>query len=240
MNGQPRYGIYFAPERASAFWQFSSAWLGWDAETGEERTRPSLLAGAAADWDAAKLEKLIKVPKSYGFHGTLKPPFRLADGQSIELLSKRAEVFARSQKAFICANVGVAAIGQFIAFRLKTDPTAMQALAQETVEVFDPFRAPPPLEETAKRRAAGLTDRQEVMLQKWGYPYVFDEFRFHMTLTGSIDDASKQDRLASSLSEMASAAGASGAMRVSGIALYEQLTPETPFRLIRRLPFCGG
>jgi len=41
--------------------------------------------------------------------------------------------------------------------------------------------------ELARRRAAGLTQRQDTLLLRWGYPYVMEEFRFHLTLTGKLD-----------------------------------------------------
>ena len=41
----------------------------------------------------------------------------------------------------------------------------------------------------AKRRKPGLSERQEALLQRWGYPFVMDEFRFHMTVTGATDQA---------------------------------------------------
>ena len=31
-----------------------------------------------------------------------------------------------------------------------------------------------------------VTERQASNLDRWGYPYVFDDFRFHMTLTGPL------------------------------------------------------
>ena len=37
--------------------------------------------------------------------------------------------------------------------------------------------------------AHGLTPRQEELLDAYGYPYVFDEFRFHMTLTDRLSPA---------------------------------------------------
>ena len=38
----------------------------------------------------------------------------------------------------------------------------------------------------ARRRAAGLTLDEETNLIRWGYPYVFDAFRYHMSLTGRV------------------------------------------------------
>ena len=51
---------------------------------------------------------------------------------------------------------------------------------------LDRFRAPPPSEETARRRTAGLSGVQEANLARWGYPFVMEEFRFHITLSGRL------------------------------------------------------
>ena len=66
----------------------------------------------------------------------------------------------------------------------ETEPSAaLQALADACVEQLDRFRAPPSDAELARRRRASLTPRQDAMLVRWGYPYVFDTWFFHMTLT---------------------------------------------------------
>ena len=49
-----------------------------------------------------------------------------------------------------------------------------------------PFARPPGAAELERRRKAGLSAAQEKMLLRWGYPYVLDEFRFHLTLTGRL------------------------------------------------------
>lgn len=235
----PRYALYFAPGAESSFWRFGCAWLGRDPETDAGVMRPTLTGVAADDWDAAGLEALTVPPSNYGFHATLKPPFRLAEGCDRDGLESAACEFAAVQAPFACADVGVAALGRFIAFRLLSPEPKMQTLAAAAVEALEPFRGLQTPEELQKRRAAGLTERQEANLCAWGYPYVMDEFRFHLTLTGAISETGKRDRLAASLAEMAAAAGARGEMTVDGLALYEQPEAGAPFTLFRRLPFLG-
>lgn len=238
-DDSPRYAVYFAPGRDSAFWRFGCAWLGRDPETDEQLHRPSLSGPAAADWSDETVEAVTRAPAGYGFHGTLKPPFRLADGQSLDGLRTSFDDFADGRRAFDCESVAVQPLGRFIAFRITSDAAAMNALAADVVAHFDGFRRPAAEAELAKRRAAGLSARQDALLVEWGYPYVFDEFRFHMTLTGSIGDDGKRERLASSLRSMAQAQGAEGRLHVDGLALYEQPGTGRPFRLIHRRPFSG-
>lgn len=232
-----RYAIYFAPEPEGPYWRFGSSWLGRDAAQDLPLQRPGLVGAAVADWDEDALETLTASPRNYGFHATLKPPFRLATGQSVEGLIQAAQEFARTQRPFDCPSVGVAALGRFIAFRMLTPCPAMTDLADACVRAFEPFRAPLNQAELAKRHAAGLTPRQAALTADWGYPYIFEEFRFHMTLTGAIADDAARGRLAESLKVMAETAGAFGAMRADAIAVYEQPAPGAPFRLISRLPF---
>ena len=231
-----RYALYFAPAETSAFWRFGSAWLGRDAATGGTLARPALHGPAQADWTAEALQALTAAPRRYGFHATLKPPFRLAEGRTIAELTAAAEAFAAKQKPFECTTE-VAALGRFIAFRLASLSEEMAALAGSAVRTLDPFRAPPPPEETARRQAAGLTARQQAMLAEWGYPYVFEEFRFHMTLTGPINDEAARERLVESLRAMAGKAA--GPLEVDAVAIYEQPAPDAPFTLFRRLPLGG-
>ncbi len=101
---------------------------------------------------------------------------------------------------------------------------------------FDAYRAPPDAAELAKRHAAGLTPRQAELLARWGYPYVLDEFRFHLTLTGSIADATERTRVAGLLQPLV-APLLGQPMPVRELCLFHQPDRATPFRLIQRIPF---
>jgi len=239
VSGPARYAVYFAPAAETPLWRFGSAWLGRDALTDETLARPPLPEPAADDWDAAALDALTESPAGYGFHATLKPPFRLAEGETKQAFEVEAEAFAAAQAPFDCEGLAVAELGRFIAFRVAPNQPLLQMLASNAVRAFDRFRAPAGEAEMAKRRKAGLSEVEEAMLQRWGYPYVFDAFRFHMTLTGPIADAGARARLAKALQAMAAEAGVGETLAVDGIALYEQPGAGAPFRLFRRLPFGG-
>jgi hypothetical protein len=83
-------------------------------------------------------------------------------------------------------------IGSFVALPPPKQKDALATLAGRVVSELDPFRAPPYQAKLARRRTSGLTPAQEVNLVKWGYPYVFDQFKFHMTLSGNLK-ANQQD-----------------------------------------------
>ncbi len=176
--GWRRYAIYFTPEGALA--ERGAAWLGWDAAAGAARAHPSL-SGLPRPVD-----EITARPRKYGVHATLKPPFRLAAGRSEADLDAALAAFAEGRPVVLLHGLEVARLGRFLALRPVGETGRLEALAAAVVEVFDPFRAPPTEEEIARRRAARLTPRQEALLSRWGYPYVMEEFRFHMTLSGPL------------------------------------------------------
>ena len=74
----------------------------------------------------------------------------------------------------------------FIALRPAQHPQALQDFAADVVRSFDTFRAPLLPDEIARRRKSRLSARQDNQLLAWGYPFVFDDFQFHMTLSGRL------------------------------------------------------
>jgi len=73
-----------------------------------------------------------------------------------------------------------------LALRPLGDETELNALASTCVASLDNFRAPPTAAELTRRRAKGLSPEQDATLIRWGYPYVMEHFRFHITLTGRL------------------------------------------------------
>lgn len=178
MTGFARYGIYVVPE--GALYSAGARWLGWDSVAGRAAAHPDLpgLPGSP--------DTLTATPRKYGFHGTVKPPFALAQGQSAEYLAASARSFCATQAPVILPGMEVRRLGGFVAIVPKAESRALADLAGAAVAALDAFRAPPTEAELARRRKSRLTERQEALLAAWGYPYVMEEFRFHLTLTGSL------------------------------------------------------
>ncbi len=170
-----RFAIYYVPTDG-ALADFGAKWLGWDVATGRER----------AQFDLPGLQDITMTPRKYGFHGTLKPPFTLADGQTLRALEHAAAALAQTLAPATCDGLQGTVLGRFLALTPKGATDGLQRLAEACVRDFDLFRAPASAAEHARRRKAGLTPRQEALLVQWGYPYVFDEFRFHLTLSGRL------------------------------------------------------
>ncbi|WP_415922002.1 DUF1045 domain-containing protein [Tateyamaria sp. SN6-1] len=174
-----RYAIYCVPAPDSDLARFGAAWLGWDSAVGAAVPQPEI-----AGLDVAALTNR---PRKYGFHGTIKPPFRLADGQSLTGLQDALAQLCATAAPVTLDGLRLARIGRFLALVPEGNAAALQDLAARAVADLDAFRAPATPQELAKRRAARLTLAQDALLEKWGYPYVMDAFRFHLTLTGPLD-----------------------------------------------------
>jgi putative phosphonate metabolism protein len=226
-----RYAIYYAPDSASALWQRACIWLGRDAASGAEPAQPAVHGMAADDF-----ARLTHDPRHYGFHATLKAPFALAPDCSEDDLIAAARTFAAARKAFT-ADIAPRALGAFLAFRLTGDSAAMQALHEDAVSAFDDFRALPSEAELAKRRASGLTEEQDARLVEWGYPYVFEHFRFHMTLTGRILDEALRQNILNAATEYFAAD--IGPHHFDAIALFHQPDRQSPFTVLERFPFAA-
>lgn len=231
MPSTDRYAIYFAPAEDTTLWQFGINWLGRDPVTGQALSQPGV-SGLTAGQLAAATES----PRNYGFHATLKPPFHLADGFSPDDIRAAITDFSGGFPAFEAPPVSVQRIGRFQAFALTGPSPEMQGLAADCVTVFDRFRAPPSEAELAKRRARGLSERQESYLQQWGYPYVMEEFRFHMTMLGSTSDEAVHAAVTGYIAPRA-AHFAEQPLAVDAICLYRQETTKAPFLLVERFPF---
>lgn len=177
-RAEPRYAIYFVPDPETELYRFSASVLGYDTYTGNDIP---LIRNAAPNWPDK-----IREPRAYGFHATLKPPFRLADGLLASDLEAALDAFAKSQKRIDVGRVDVRCLGSFIALVPVAPCSALVQLAGACVQHFDRFRAPMNGQERVRRLESPLTKSQMINLDRWGYPYVFDDFQFHMTLTGPL------------------------------------------------------
>ena len=227
-----RYAIYAAPPTGAPLARWGAAWLGRDAESGAVPAPPPV-----PGWSEADLARVTAAPRHYGLHATLKPPFRLAAGADEGKLLAAAEAVAASLPPPSPTRLRLTAIGGFLALVPDGPAPALHALADACVERLDPFRAPPDAAELARRRPQRLSAREREHLSRWGYPYVFDTFRFHITLTGSLE-AVERDALHRALTPLVAPVIAAP-LRLDDIALFVQEN-GAPFRLARRFPLRRG
>lgn len=184
MTAYPRYALYHVPVETSPLYRFGAELIGYDAFGGDALPFPPEAIDVAPDWHDVTAD-----PRKYGFHATLKAPLMLAPGTTQAELIAAFASFARVPRAIPEIVPVIHAISGFIAMVPSERSLALETLAQDCVQAFDHFRAPLSATDRARRNPAALTPRQVEQLDRWGYPYVKEDFRFHMTLTGRLPEA---------------------------------------------------
>src|SRR5260221_11226100 len=230
---QDRYAIYFSPDRESALGVFGREWLGYDAERGETVEQSGL-----ATLSGQRLAEITAEPRRYGFHATLKPPFALAEGPGVDELSAAIEAFAAQHHSVLAPPLTLASLSGFWALVSSRPCGTVDRLAEDCVRWFDAFRAPPSIDELTRRRRAGLSEAQDALLERWGYPYVMEAFRFHLTLTQRLHPA-EGARPPGGFTSMV-APLCREARHIDAIGLFHQPTPQANFRLVRRYRLAGA
>jgi putative phosphonate metabolism protein len=224
-----RFAIFFAPRPDSLLWKLGCRWHGRDPATGEG-VRAPLPDGLTAE----RHEEIVRAPRHYGFHATLKPPFALKPGYCAAMLEAELAALVSRQRAIIAPALEVRRIAGFLALTLAGPCPALDRLCAECVARFDPLRAPESAQKVESRRLAGLTPRQEALLVRWGYPHVMEEFRFHMTLTARLvePEASLVERHLCAYFRGVLAAP----LFIDCVALFEE-RQAAPLRVRRIFPF---
>lgn len=221
----PRYAIYYAPAQGSSLDQFGAEMLGYDAWIGAALPFPAGVVDEEPDWRA-----ITEDPRKYGFHATLKAPISLANGETeSELLAACAD-FAGQPRRIPAITPVVNSISGFIAVTPAERSSDLEQLAAECVRAFEPFRAPLTAEDRHRRNPSKLTPRQIEYLDRWGYPYVMEEFRFHMTLTGRLDDTRRERVLAMLRGRFARLALQK--LDIDRLALFRQTDAKACFEII--------
>lgn len=218
-----RYAIYFVPDPATALYRFGAAVLGYDCFTGADIATLDALPIDAGAW-----RELTREPRRYGFHATLKAPFRLRAGRTEAELIGEFVKFSRTVAVAPIIEPAVSLLHRFVAIVPATDCAGLGRLAASCVKHFDRFRAPLTSAERSQRLAAHLTARQIGHLERWGYPYVFEDFHFHMTLTGTLSPVCPDPMLPYLQEGFASSHG-NGPISIDRLALLRQESPGARF-----------
>jgi putative phosphonate metabolism protein len=224
-----RYAIYAAPGVRSA--DPVGVLLGRKAEQwlGRSVSPDPVTPAAPVGWARTAIDPMTVNARRYGFHATLKAPFRLAEGRTPEELDAAVARFAADRAAAVIPQLTLARLGGFFALVPGAEAPSLQALADEVVMAFDDFRAPATEAELARRHQASLTLRQRELLDTWGYPYVLDEFQCHLTLTDRIprEQRPQVERVLSDW--FAELLGAD--VPVDALAVFAEAEPGAPFEL---------
>jgi putative phosphonate metabolism protein len=225
MSNYPRYAIYYAPAHTSDLDRFGAQLLGYDAFGGHDLPFPEGVTEAAPDW-----HDLTADPRKYGFHATLKAPFSLAPDRTETQLFAACGAFAATPRTIPVIKPVVGSISGFIAVIPAEPPQELIHLAADCVTAFDVFRAPLTDADRARRNPSKLTLTQRDHLDHWGYPYVMDDFRFHMTLTGRLGSERRESVLAMLRARFAELGLAT--LAIDRIVVFRQESTTSRFRIV--------
>lgn len=229
MTDFPRYAIYYAPAADTSLAGFGAGLLGYDAWAGCELDFPGEVTDAVPDWS-----ELTTDARKYGFHATLKAPFALANTRTEAELCEACAGFAATPRTIPLIRPVVEAISGFIAVIPAEASPVLQEFAAACVLAFDPFRAPMTPEDRARRKPELMTPREREHLDRWGYQYVMEDFRFHMTLTCRLSDERRRPILAM-LQRRFAALGIT-TLAIDRIALFRQPIASSRFSIIGSWP----
>jgi putative phosphonate metabolism protein len=230
IDGYRRYAIFWAPPAGSGLARFGAAWLGWDTETGRDVAQPALAL-------PRPLDQITRTPQRYSFHGTLKPPFRLAEGTDAAALDRALSGLAARLPPVTAPGLALSTGLGFLALMPGGPAPALDALAAACTRRLDRLRVSSDTADLAQRRAHSLTPRQEANLTRWGYPYVFDDFRFHLTLSGRLRPG-EAEPLIEAVTALA-APHLAPVLHLDDICLFGDPGAGECFRLLRRYPLTG-
>ncbi|MFL6661821.1 MAG: DUF1045 domain-containing protein [Rhizobacter sp.] len=219
----PRHAVYWAPAPEHPLWDAGCRWLGRDPARPDAPLPP---------------RDGVDEPRRYGFHATLKPPMALREGATDEAFLAAVDALAARLSRFAMPPLQVAWLGDFIALRPLPRIDAshpLRRLADVCVSELDAWRAPPAEDDLRRRIDKGRLDpSQQALLRRWGYPHVFEHWRFHMSLTGSLpDDAALRDRWFTEATRHFAPALAVP-LEADAVCVFTEPAPGAPFVLTRR------
>ncbi|MGE4559732.1 MAG: DUF1045 domain-containing protein [Desulfobulbus sp.] len=226
-----RYALFFAPPSTSPLWIQGSRWLGRDAVSGEVLAQPVF-----RNLDRETISELTRTPARYGFHATLVAPFRLKNGLVEHQLLDAAREFAADLQPLTIPPLTVSQLDHFFCLRPVRHSTPLQVMASLCTRAFDRFRAPLNPSELARRKAAQLSGQEKKNLELWGYPYVFEQFRFHFTLTVRMADGKCKDRVHTALLKTFEPL-LDDPLVIDALCLFAEQAPGLPMRCLHRFPF---
>ena len=103
-----RVAVYYAPQPEDALFAEGAAWLGRNPEKGAPVPQP----------DIPNIAEATAEPRLYGFHATLKPPMRLAEGcRPTDVVEAATEALPGGPRRSLCRALAVSDVFGFLALR---------------------------------------------------------------------------------------------------------------------------
>lgn len=225
-----RYALYFSPPSSSPLWTLGCRWLGNNPLT-QKDIEQNHLPGIHPD----RFNEITRTPRRYGFHATLKSPFRLVDNHTETDLRLAVNTFANSRFSFFIPPLTIRMMNGFFCLCPADQPSELDALANDCVRNFDSFRAPLTKIECAQRRAEISDSTEQEYLDRWGYPYVLNRFRFHITLTEKITNALERQLIKTALTDIFISVLAKP-LEIDAVSLFVEPMPGHTFYCAERFP----
>jgi hypothetical protein len=122
----------------------------------------------------------------------------LGEGVTLDDLREALRTLVVTFTAFDMPPMPVRRLGNFLALCPDGDTDAIDAVANACVTRLNALAAPLSPDELERRRRKGtLSTQEDALLVRWGYPYVLERYRFHLSLTGNLQgvDAQTVERL---------------------------------------------
>ena len=183
-----RYAVYFAPDVDGPWWDHAGHWLGRCAASQQYLPQPVIAAVSPA-----RLTAFTAHPRRYGFHATMRAPFVLSERYHFNDLVDRVNALCQTIEPFVLPRLRVNRLDQFIALTPERDLQQVKELEALCVTSLQELVDPLSSAELARRRQVTLSPEEDALLVRWGYPYVLERFRFHFSLTGSLEQATEAE-----------------------------------------------
>jgi putative phosphonate metabolism protein len=223
-----RFAIYFAPATASPLWNSAAQWLGRDPATGAS------FADGVAGLSRDRLAAITTSARRYGFHATIKAPMTLAQGTSRAELEAALAAFCLDRRPVPIGRLKLSWLEGFLALVPERQGEALTGFAGECVARLDRFRRPMSAAERERRIHSRLSAYQIGLLDQYGYPYVMDQFQFHMTLTDRLDEAEHEPVMRAAQDWFAPVMGRE--VLLDRLALFHEAEAGAPFTRLADFP----
>ena len=211
-----RYAIYYCPQMGTSLARFGQAWLSPHAR----------IASIAPQ----RLDELLHDARRYGWHATIRAPFSLLPERSFDDLRRAVVSIANTMHAFDLP-LRLDSLAGFLALRPESASGRIDALAATCLHALHPLCAPLD-EEARRRRAHGLDVTERELLRRYGYPYVLDRYRFHMTLAAPAsppEERALRGAIAGHGMDVAVA-------RIDALAICREPFPGADFEALEQIP----
>jgi Protein of unknown function (DUF1045) len=214
-----RYAIYFCPASDTALGRLGQNWLAASPHAPE-------LTGISTERRNALLFKV----RRYGWHATIRAPFMPAVDVAYDDVRRAVASVAHACASFELP-LHIHRLAGFLALRPCVDGAAPKQLAAICLTALLPLCAPLS-NEVLERRSVGLDADEAGLLQGYGYPYVLDRYRFHLTLSAPATESEEnamREWLEPRVAELPST-------RMDALSICREATPGGAFELVERIP----